>query len=131
MQDPIPDWITHLAWVSDGKVLTGTKEEIFEKQELHKAKEDSAASLCSATAAKRTEDEGKPVVVLRNVTVAYGERKVRRPSHLIFVRPISPRELGIEIDQLDHPRRPALAPPRCKRYDTFPLVPFINCTHPM
>lgn len=92
MQDPIPAWITHLAWVSDGKVLTGTKEEILEKQELHQAKEDRAASLYSASSAKRTEDEGKPIVVLRNVTVSYGERKVRKTvvmSHLI----ISPHEL--------------------------------------
>ncbi|KAN0081447.1 P-loop containing nucleoside triphosphate hydrolase protein [Tylopilus felleus] len=75
-QDPIPDWITHLALVSDGKVFTGTKEEILEVQELYKAKEDRTTSPVSTGSIKRVEDEGKPVVVLRNVNVTYGERKV-------------------------------------------------------
>lgn len=79
MQDPIPDWTTHLALVSNGKVLTGTKEEILATQELRQAKEDRAISVAFSTAsAKRTEGEGKPVAVLRNVNVSYGERKVRR-----------------------------------------------------
>lgn len=79
MQDPIPDWITHLALVSDGKVLTGTKEEILEKQELHEAKQDRATLTALA---KRTEAEGKPVVILKNVNVSYGERKVRKSRHI-------------------------------------------------
>ncbi|KAG6382057.1 P-loop containing nucleoside triphosphate hydrolase protein [Boletus reticuloceps] len=74
VQDPIPDWISHLALVSDGKVLTGTKDEILETQELHTAHQDKATA--TTTLAKRTEDEGKAVVVLRNVNVSYGERKV-------------------------------------------------------
>ena len=124
-QDPIPDWITHLALVSDGKVFTGTKEEILEVQELYKAKEDRTTSPVSTGSIKRVEDEGKPVVVLRNVNVTYGERKVRRRrSHLAIVA--SPRNVGTAIDQLDHPRRPALAPPRCKRY-----VPSPSSTPPL
>ena len=77
MQDPIPDWISHIALVSDGKVLTGPKEDILEMQELHKAREDRATSMATTASAKRTTDEGKPVVVLRNVNVSYGERKVK------------------------------------------------------
>ena len=83
MQDPIPDWITHLALISDGKVLTGTKEEFLEKQELREARENRTTSTASTTSAKRTEDEGKPVVILRNVNVSYGERKVKEPSQTI------------------------------------------------
>lgn len=75
-QDPVPDWITHLALVSEGRVLTGTKEEILGTQELHKAKLEGAGPVTSAASVKRTQDEGKPVVVMRNVTVSYGERKV-------------------------------------------------------
>ncbi|KAH7883338.1 P-loop containing nucleoside triphosphate hydrolase protein [Phlebopus sp. FC_14] len=64
-QDPVPDWITHLALVQDGKVLTGKKEEM----------------LCRAsTSSKRRRDttthDGKPVIILKNVNVAYGSRKV-------------------------------------------------------
>jgi hypothetical protein len=88
MQDPIPDWISHLALVSDGKVLTGTKEEILETQGLHTAKEDRATSVASTSSAKRAEDEGKPVVVLRNVNVSYGERKVGpRRTHVARLLP--------------------------------------------
>ncbi|KAF8546650.1 P-loop containing nucleoside triphosphate hydrolase protein [Imleria badia] len=76
MQDPIPDWITHLALVSDGRVFTGTKEEVLATQELHKTTEDGSISIDATALTKRTVDEGKPVVVLRNVNVAYGERKV-------------------------------------------------------
>ncbi|KAH0829066.1 P-loop containing nucleoside triphosphate hydrolase protein [Lanmaoa asiatica] len=76
MQDPIPDWITHLPLVSNGKVITGIKEEIIEKQELHEAEEDRATLMASITPAKQTEHEGKPVVVLRNVGVSYGECRV-------------------------------------------------------
>ena len=38
-------------------------------------------------------------------------------------RHISPLELGTKINQLDHPSRPALAPPGCKRYDSLPTSP--------
>lgn len=96
-QDPIPDWITHLALVSDGKVLTGTKGEILEIQELHTAKEHRA----TVAPANRAEDEGKPIVVLRNVNVSYGERKVSRsrPRRNTLA---SPCDVGTTIHQLDH-----------------------------
>ena len=101
MQDPIPDWITHLALVSDGKVLTGTKEEILETQDLHTAKEDRATSMAWMSSAKRADGEGKPVVVLRNVNVSYGERKVRKTP--LSQTLVSPCDVGATIDQLDHP----------------------------
>lgn len=82
MQDPIPDWISHLALVSDGKVLTGTKEEILEKQEFHEVKEGRVTLMNSTTSAKRTEGEGQPVVILRNVNVSYGERKVKKARRM-------------------------------------------------
>ncbi|KAF8552966.1 hypothetical protein OG21DRAFT_1485804 [Imleria badia] len=97
MRDPIPDCISHLALVSDGKVFTGTKEDMLEAQERHRTTGDNATSMASAASAKRTEDEGMPVVVLR---------KRRR---LLW------RAQGTPIHQLDHPQRPTLASPRCKR----------------
>jgi hypothetical protein len=76
MQDPVPEWITHLALVHDGKVLTGTKEEILSEYAIRKAKENRARTTISGTSAKKAEDDGKPVVVLKNVNVAYGPREV-------------------------------------------------------
>lgn len=90
MQDPVPDWITHLALVSDGKILTGTKEEILEKQRLLKVEEDATISKTSSTSAKQIENNGKPVVVLRNVNVSYGERKVKALLDLCLARRASP-----------------------------------------
>ncbi|KAF9222452.1 P-loop containing nucleoside triphosphate hydrolase protein [Gyrodon lividus] len=75
-QDPVPDWITHLALVHDGKVLTGTKEEIFTEQAIREANDSRARSSILGVLAKKIEDDGKPVVVLKNVKVAYGPREV-------------------------------------------------------
>ena len=76
LQDPVPDWITHLALVSDGQVFTGPKVNILESQELRKSKEDKTPSVPSTVPTNRGENEGNPVVVLKNVGVTYGERKV-------------------------------------------------------
>ena len=122
MQDPIPDWITHLALVSDGKVLTGTKDDILEKMALHKAKEEHG----TAAPVKQREEQREPIVVLRNVTVSYGERKVRRPLPPTSDPPTL--NLGYPIHQLDHPPGPTLASPRHKRYATRP--PFSTLTPP-
>ncbi|KIJ66078.1 hypothetical protein HYDPIDRAFT_130250 [Hydnomerulius pinastri MD-312] len=76
MQDPVPGWITHLALVQDGKVLTGTREEILSEQAVRKAKEDKKQSIISGTSARRVSGDGKPVIILKNVNVAYSDRKV-------------------------------------------------------
>ncbi|KIK87929.1 hypothetical protein PAXRUDRAFT_14427 [Paxillus rubicundulus Ve08.2h10] len=84
MHDPVPDWITHLALVHDGKVLTGTKEEILSEQATRETKVNSIRSTISGTSANKAEDDGKPVVVLKNVNVAYGPREVLKSINWII-----------------------------------------------
>ena len=73
LQDPIPDWITHIALVHDGRVMTGEKAAIVEKLNLHTYKADRPA------AAVRNRDSGggsDVLVVMQNVNVRYHERHV-------------------------------------------------------
>ncbi|KAJ6579948.1 P-loop containing nucleoside triphosphate hydrolase protein [Mycena vulgaris] len=78
MQDVVPHWITHLAVVNDGKVMTGPKDIMLAYQarlnESSEAPDDRAQQLQQPRLA---DDRGEPVVVMRNVSVTYGPgRKV-------------------------------------------------------
>ncbi|KAF8157305.1 P-loop containing nucleoside triphosphate hydrolase protein [Mycena galopus ATCC 62051] len=75
MQDPIPDWITHLAVVDAGQVKTGQREEMLQyRRELRAAREDAKTQSASTITKERT--AGEPVVEMKNVSVTYGPRKV-------------------------------------------------------
>lgn len=76
LQDPLPDWTTHLALVqSDGLVQTGPKEEVL-------------ASLTTSTQGwtppvhttqPRVQEQQEEILIdMDNVNVSYGDRKVRR-----------------------------------------------------
>ncbi|KAG6331621.1 hypothetical protein ID866_7466 [Astraeus odoratus] len=76
-QDPIPDWITHLALIKGGRLLTGEKGDILEQQAADAAQEKAAQPFISTHGLPVTRGEdGKPVAILKNVNVAYGPRKV-------------------------------------------------------
>ncbi|KAG2087721.1 P-loop containing nucleoside triphosphate hydrolase protein [Suillus cothurnatus] len=77
MQDPVPDWISHIALVTGETILTGVKDEIMSKHAEHHAKE-AEHRMASTTQSYLQPglDHGKPVVDMQNVNVSYGPRKV-------------------------------------------------------
>jgi ABC-type uncharacterized transport system ATPase subunit len=77
-QDPIPPWVTHVALVNQGRVITGKKEDILV---------DNAALGVNEAISRdknRTHGLGKVLVDLNNVGVKYGERQVRAKGLDIF-----------------------------------------------
>jgi hypothetical protein len=82
-QDPVPDWITHVAFVRGGKAITGPKEEVLSTV-THDDMEKSKASTGKAFVA--TAPQGKLLVEMKNVNVKYGPRTVSSiPAINIFV----------------------------------------------
>jgi hypothetical protein len=72
-QDPIPDWITHLAVVHQGKVASGKKEEILASDAAMQTIRDQADEQKPSVIKRK---EGRVLVDMKNVKVSYGERKV-------------------------------------------------------
>lgn len=112
LQDPIPEWITHIALVRGGHVTTGEKAAILEKLNLHTY--EAARSVPAVR--NRDSSAGSGILVyMQNVNVRYHERHVRWylfsyvPEVYWFV-------IGFKRYQMDYPRRGSLAPPRCERY---------------
>jgi hypothetical protein len=74
LQDPIPEWITHIALVHGGHVTTGEKAAILEKLNLH----THEATRSVAAVRNRDSSAGSGILVdMRNVNVRYHERHVR------------------------------------------------------
>ncbi|KAG6847861.1 hypothetical protein H0H93_005463 [Arthromyces matolae] len=68
-QDPIPDWITHVAFVNGSKVVTGPKVEVAPQITHVDVKQDQPLVF-------QHSNPGKLVVDLQNVNVKYGPRTV-------------------------------------------------------
>ena len=74
LQDPIPDWITHVALVQGGHVTTGEKTAIVKELNLH----SHEAARSAASVRNRGSSAGaRTLVDMRNVNVRYHERHVR------------------------------------------------------
>jgi ATPase subunit of ABC transporter with duplicated ATPase domains len=77
LQDPVPEWISHIALVHDGRVQTGEKTTML--QELN----DSRAKASHSTSPVHNpslEAKAKVLVNMQNVNVRYHERHVRHLS---------------------------------------------------
>jgi hypothetical protein len=74
LQDPIPEWITHIALVQNGHMKTGERSAMLEMLESHTNK----PALSAATVNPRK--EASTLVDMRNVNVRYHERHVRWDS---------------------------------------------------
>ena len=111
-QDPIPEWITHIALVHGGHVTTGEKAAILEKLNLHTYK---AAQSVAAVRNRDSSAESDILVNMQNVNVRYHERHVRW-YFLSYVSEVYRFAIDFKRHQLDYPRRGSLAPPRCERY---------------
>ncbi|KAG6815339.1 hypothetical protein H0H87_002800 [Tephrocybe sp. NHM501043] len=68
-QDPIPEWITHVAFVDGSRVIVGLKEEVV-PQIAHADAREAPAIV------QRSEKPGELVVDLKGVNVKYGPRAV-------------------------------------------------------
>jgi ABC-type multidrug transport system ATPase subunit len=108
MQDPVPDWISHVALVRGGTVATGTKDEILSKHADHHAREaEHRTASTTQSYLQPGLEHCKPVVGMKNVNVSYDTRKATTSSLIMLTSLI--RSLGAQKHQLDNPRRSALA----------------------
>jgi ABC-type molybdenum transport system ATPase subunit/photorepair protein PhrA len=109
LQDPIPEWITHIALVQGGGVKTGERSKILEELKSH------AHEAARSAAALGTRSEAGILVDMRNVNVRYHERHVRWYcfSHM---RILQVWYIGFKRYQLVYACRGSLAPPRRERY---------------
>jgi hypothetical protein len=74
LQDPIPEWITHIALVQGGHVTTGEKTVILEKLNSHT---HEAARSVAAVRNRGSSAGAGTLVDMQNVNVRYHERHVR------------------------------------------------------
>jgi hypothetical protein len=73
-KDPLPDWISHVAVVGDGRVRVGRKEDVMVQPE----KAYPAVSIPSSVSRKPPPStDGKILVEMKNVNVVYRDRHVR------------------------------------------------------
>lgn len=78
IQDPIPEWTTHLAIIhKDGTVQTGPKDGLMSTISSHQTSSFRATS--HQPVIKR--DLDKVLVDMQNLNVAYGNRKVCTACH--------------------------------------------------
>jgi Ni/Co efflux regulator RcnB len=113
LQDPIPEWITHIALVHGGHVTAGEKAAILDKLNLH----THEVSRSLATVHNRNSSSGSSILVdMQNVNVRYRERHVRWYFLSYFSKAHWFAVIDFKRYQLDYPRRGSLAPPRRERY---------------
>ncbi|KAH9018388.1 P-loop containing nucleoside triphosphate hydrolase protein [Lactarius pseudohatsudake] len=74
LQDPVPEWISHIALVQDGRVKTGEKTTIL--QELNDSRAKGASRSTSPVHIPGLEAKAKVLVDMQNVNVRYHERHV-------------------------------------------------------
>lgn len=67
----MPDWISHVAFVKEDRVVVGHKESYVDSDSCHKKD-----ALLPPPVVKKAIETGKLLVDMRNVRVAYQEREV-------------------------------------------------------
>lgn len=72
IQDSVPEWISHIALVNGGRVITGTKDDILASEHLQAAVEKTPAASNADRATP-----GDVLIEMKNVGVKYSTRTVR------------------------------------------------------
>ncbi|KAH9174354.1 P-loop containing nucleoside triphosphate hydrolase protein [Lactarius sanguifluus] len=72
LQDPVPEWISHIALVQDGRIKTGEKTTIMQELDDSRSKEAPR----STSPVQIPSLEAKVLVDMQNVNVRYHERHV-------------------------------------------------------
>ncbi|KAF8634670.1 hypothetical protein AX15_000771 [Amanita polypyramis BW_CC] len=75
-QDNIPEWITHIAFVNKGKVEVGGKDGVLPIVRQHVVMERKNAASSGRIFNEDKKKGGKLVVEMKNVNIAYENRKV-------------------------------------------------------
>ncbi|KZO92288.1 P-loop containing nucleoside triphosphate hydrolase protein [Calocera viscosa TUFC12733] len=75
-QDPLPDWVSHVALVSSGQVRTGPKAEFQEELEKHHVHSVGRGGVSEEEIRKRRKEGGEVLVDMKDVNIAYEDRKV-------------------------------------------------------
>ena len=75
MQDPIPEWISHIAVVSGGRVQAGPKQDIEVVIESNK-QQDRQTNTLGSNAKAAFKEPPQVLVDMRNVNVKYHDRHV-------------------------------------------------------
>jgi len=73
IQDPIPDWITHVAVVRAGRVITGSKDKVLAEVLEHKQRSAVTEKQLGGVLQTRA---GKVLVDVKNLGVKYSKRTV-------------------------------------------------------
>jgi ABC-type molybdenum transport system ATPase subunit/photorepair protein PhrA len=79
LQDPVPEWISHIALVQDGRVKAGEKTTMLQELNDAHAKETSYSTTPVHT--PNLDAKAKVFVDMQNVNIRYHERHV---SYLSF-----------------------------------------------
>ncbi|KAF8058664.1 P-loop containing nucleoside triphosphate hydrolase protein [Lyophyllum atratum] len=77
-QDPVPEWITHVALVKGGKVATGPKDAVLPALEHRDTEVGGDAAMTSLVGQARGEGQGRGelLVDMQGVNVRYGPRTI-------------------------------------------------------
>lgn len=81
IQDPIPEWISHIALVSGGRVQAGAKQDIEAVIESNK-RQDRQTNTLGSNAKAASKGLTQVLVDMRNVNVKYHDRHVK---HLFYI----------------------------------------------
>ncbi len=89
LQDPLPDWTTHLALVhKDGSVETGKKQDVLSKNTLVFGHHLPSNSIPLHSSTHKSKD-AEALVDLDDVSVTYGNRKVSlKHAHDLLLNPL-------------------------------------------
>ncbi|KAI0075680.1 P-loop containing nucleoside triphosphate hydrolase protein [Panus rudis PR-1116 ss-1] len=85
IQDPLPNWTTHLAVINrDGTVSTGRKEDLLHLVEPHQKHAQAHRTRVTPPVAHR--DTREVLIDMNDVNVTYGDRRVHIRSSLLSLR---------------------------------------------
>ncbi|KAF5380371.1 hypothetical protein D9615_004509 [Tricholomella constricta] len=70
-QDPVPEWVTHVAFVNNGRVVAGPKEEV-----LPAVEHIVATASTKEAPVVRASERGELLVDMKGINVKYGTRTV-------------------------------------------------------
>lgn len=76
-QDPVPDWISHVAVIKDGHVTAGPKDDVLHSNNWLKKPSTEEPERAYGHTSDRIPNR-KVLVDMKNVTVSYHGRKVSR-----------------------------------------------------
>ena len=78
LQDPLPEWVSHIALVQSGRVQTGPKALILDEVKSELLSKKFTEDLGHLVGSRSIEKPGSALVEMEGLNVRYGERHVRQ-----------------------------------------------------